>query len=105
MKVNVKLSDLMEIKNLEADQEGMLRGGFSFFAIKKCQHEKSNGNCDCNSKSGICDGNGNCDCNEGCEHNCNCNCDCGTTAPSKTEPAESTNATGKSLDGMGLFMF
>ena len=97
----------MELNHLEVDQEGMLRGGFSFLTFKECKHQKVNGNCDCNSRIGGCDGNANCDCNEPrkCSHNCNCNCDCGTTAPPAPDKTKPTDGTGQSLDGMGLFMF
>lgn len=104
MQIKRRLSDLMEINHLEADQEGQLRGGFAMLALRSCGHSGINGNCDCNKNTSGCTGNDNCQCNAACAHNCDCNCNCATTA-SPTEPTNPTDGSGKSAVGMGLFMF
>ena len=99
----------MELNHLEADQEGMLRGGFSFLKEEECGDHPGaiNGNCDCNTDGKGCIGNANCDCNtRHCDlHNCNCNCNCKTTPPPVEEKTKTAEGNCKSLDGMGLFMF
>ena len=103
MKIKNKLSDLMEISHMETYKEGLLRGGFALFGSTDCEHNALNGNCSCNNNASGCMGNENCQCNASCKHNCDCNCNCVTPAP--TEPTSATNASDRSMPGIGLFTF
>lgn len=111
MSVIKKLSRLVDLKPLEADQEGLLRGGFAMIGAgsnKPAGQVNTNCDCDCGCNGAGCGGNANCDCN-GCKYNTNCNCDCGTASPTEpTNPTGVTNPTngsGISLQGFGLFTF
>lgn len=104
MLIKNRLSDIMEVSLLEADKEGLLRGGFAMFGSRPCGHIGINGNCSCNNNTSGCMGNDNCQCNAACAHNCDCNCNCVTTA-SPTEPTGATNASCQPMTGIGLFTF
>lgn len=93
-----------QVSLLEADKEGLLRGGFAMFGSRPCGHTGINGNCSCNNNASGCMGNDNCQCNAACAHNCDCNCNCVTTA-SPTEPTGATNASCQPMTGIGLFTF
>lgn len=112
MNLKNSLSSLTEMIPLEADQEGLLRGGFAMIGDDdKGPAGQTNDNCDCdcgcNSAAAGCASNANCSCNSSCEHNTNCNCNCnGTTGPAEpTSPTNPTDGSDTTVHSLSLFMF
>lgn len=107
MKLKESLSSLIGMEPLEANQEGLLRGGFAFMGSGDSgpagQYNK-NCNCNCGCNEVGCAANANCSCNE-CNNNTDCNCTGTTAPPNPTTPTNPTSSTGLALQGIGFFTF
>lgn len=93
---NVLASVGLEIPAMEADKEGLLKGGFSSLSLSGVS-DVASVNVNCNCTCGDCSTNLNCNCDCRCGSNTNCNCTC----PASTATPTPTNASKAVILGGG----